>query len=322
MRPVRILLGTLALAALAASSVAGLFVLHKADPAGLAFTVHLPAGHELEGGCDVIFGDKVVGRIDDVAGDAALVRIEPLHAPLLRQHSRFWVQEAPGDDLLCFDTPPDAGAPALPAAEFVALAARPQLSQAEMPPPSPKKLETRPLWLCEVRVVSTLREGEQSVREVARKSAGAVLQQRPDGALLVLAPAWLLAHDGELAAQRARLELAGGALHSLVLLERDHELAVLLAQGSEYDGPAAQPLALPLPPEQELLLAGFDGTAWPASWSGELRFQGVITDGFAALANERLAGFVLPPVGRTMGGRWISAETAAGLLARAQKKLE
>ncbi|MCC6465444.1 MAG: hypothetical protein IT463_08920, partial [Planctomycetes bacterium] len=265
---------------------------------------------------------KVVGRVDDVAGNLATARLEPVHAPLLRQGSRFWVQEAAGDDLLCFDSPPDAGAPALPKASFIAQAARPELAPSEMPLPSPRRLETRPMWLCEVRAVTTLREGQEDVREVSRKSAGAVLQRRTAGELLVLAPAWLLAHDGELVAQRARLELAGGALHSLVLLERDADLAVLLARGTSYDGPVVLPLSESLPPNHDLLLAGFDNTGWPAGWDGELRFQGVISEGFAALAGERLAGFVLPPVGRTMGGQWVSSVNAGPLLAQAGKKLE
>lgn len=323
MRLVYITLGTLLVAALAASVVVGLHFLRSADGNGTRFHVELESTSGLGPDDDLLYGDKVVGRVELVADSEVTARIAAEHAGLLREGSRFWVQRTLGAAFLCFDTPSDAGPVAAQGARFRGLTQRPDPLPSQLPPPLPRRLSSRPAWLCDVRAVITLADGTETVTDQVRKSAAAVVARQADYTL-VLAPSWLLERSGQAVSERARVELAGGENLVATPLVISGPLCVLAVQGSAWRGTPATLWPEALNDGQGLVLADYAGLSWVARHSGgELEFRAGLEGGHVALVDGlNLAGFALPKVGERTGARWVPLNGALTLIETARTKLK
>lgn len=323
MKALRIVTGFALLAALAASVVAGVYVLRAHDGSGLQVVVRFEQPAGLAPDDSVLFGDKVVGRVEATSDNEVTARVAAEYAEFVHEGSRFWKQKNLGGSFLCFDTPPNSGPVAQPGRRFAGSTERPALPDSMLPPPSSRKLAARPAWLCDARVVITLREGEETVRDQARQSAAAVVA-REGANLLVLAPSWLWQRDGETAGERARVELAGGENCTASLVEVTGPLCVLAVQGSVWQGPFAQLWPNALADGQGLVLADFTGTSWTSAHArGGLEFRGRLESGNVALVDGlNLAGFALPTVGERYGARWVPLNGAGTLIDRAVQKLK
>ncbi|MBK9976134.1 MAG: hypothetical protein IPP14_15285 [Planctomycetes bacterium] len=322
MKALRIVTGLALLAALAASVIAGVYVLRASDGSGLQVVVAFaqPAGLAPDDG--VLFGDKVVGRVEAVRDNEVTARVAAEFAEFVHDGSRFWRQKNLGGSFLCFDTPPNSGPAAQSGRRFAGTADRPELPESMLPPPLPRKLSATPAWLCDVRVVITVREGQDTVRDLARHCAAAVVGKEGP-TLLVLAPSWLLQRDGETVSERARVELSGGENCTATLLEVDGPLCVLSVQGSVWQGPMAKLWPMALADGQGLVLVDFAGTSWAAAQAkGTLEFRARLEAGNVALVDGlNLAGFALPTVGERYGARWVPLNGAGSLIDRASLKL-
>lgn len=318
MRLVHIALGALLICLAAGSVVAGVYLLRASEGGGLRVVVAFDDASGLAVDDSVLYGDKLVGRVESIEGGEATARVSAEHSGFLREGSRFWIQSNLGTRFLCFDSPPDAGAAAQPGKRFVGLSARPEPHPSMLPSPVARRMPARPAWLCDVRVVSTFKEGDELVRDVARRSAGIVVYAR-EGSLLVLAPAWLLEAQFELVSRRARVELAGGEVCTAQPAQTGATLCVLLVEGSTWQG---QPAALwpdALADGQGLLLADFEGQAWTARLQGGLEFRGALEAGQVALVDGlNPCGFALPQVGERKGARWEPLTGAGTLIDRAR----
>lgn len=323
MRLVHIAVGLLLVAAMAASVVVGLVLLRSSDGNGLPFVVRFDDAGGLQPDHDVVYGDKVVGRVETVAGGVVTARVAADFAHYLRRDSRFWVQSNLGAKFLCFDSPPESGPAAQPGAEFIGLPGRPAPTPSQLPPPVPRKLASRPAWLCDVRAVVTLADGNETVRDQARKGAGAIVASVGDY-LLVLAPAWLLERSGEAVSERVRVELAGGENLLARPLEVSGGLCVLAVQGSAWRGTPATLWPDALADGQGLVLADHEGMSWAARHSGgQLEFRAALDAGQVAFVDGlNLAGFALPKVGERTGARWVPLNGALTLIETARAKLK
>ena len=322
MRPVHITLGLLFLALAATSAVGGVYLLRAHEGGGLRLVVAIEQPTSLAQGDRVLFGDKLVGRVTSVAGAEVTASIAAEYAAYVRQGSRFWVQANIGANLLCFDSPPDAGAAAGPGSRFSGLAARPEPHPSTLPPPVPRRLAAKPAWLCEVRVVTTVQEGSELVRDEARVSAGAIAGEEA-GVLLVLAPAWLFWDGPGTLSERIRVEFAGGELCTGQMAGRRGDLCLLVVRGSAWQGAAAMLWHEALADGQALMLADFGGKAWVAGLAdGTLEFRGTLKGGYIALVDgTNLAGFALPAVGETRGARWATLAGAEEVIEAARQSL-
>jgi hypothetical protein len=323
MKLFHITIGTLLVALLAASVVVGLYALRASEGNGLQVLVQFDDAQGLQIDSDVLYGDKIVGRVELVSGGNVTARLAAEHASFLRRDSRFWVQQNLGSAYLCFDTPPDSGPMAVQGQSYRGLAQRPDPTEAMLPPPLPRKLGSRPGWLCDLRVVITLRDGADTVHDQARRSAAAVVGSQGDY-LLVLAPSWLFERSGEVVTERARVELAGGENMVANLLEVSGPLCVLSVQGSAWRGSAASLWPDALADGQGLLLSDYQGTGWTAAHKGGgLEFRAALEGGQVALVDGfNLAGYALPKVGERTGARWVPLNGAQTLIDNAREKLK
>lgn len=323
MKLLHITIGTLLVAAMAASVVVGLYALRASEGNGLQVLVTFEDTQGLQPDCDVVYGDKVVGRVEAVMGNDVTARVAAENATFVRGNSRFWVQKNLGESFLCFDTPPEAGTPAESGSRFVGLAQRPDPPPSALPPPTPRKLASKPAWLCDVRVVITLQDGADTVRDQARKGAGAVVGTEGDH-LLVLVPAWLFERSGESVGERARVELAGGENVIATPIEFAGPLCVLAVQGSAWRGTLAPLWPDAMADGQGLVLADYAGVSWSAKHSGgQLEFRAPLDGGHAAFVDGlNLAGFALPKVGERTGARWVPLNGALTLIQAARAKLK
>ncbi|MCL4730958.1 MAG: hypothetical protein KJ044_11055, partial [Planctomycetes bacterium] len=315
MRLVHVTIGALLVCALAAGVVAGLYLLRETDSGGLRVAVRFAENPGLAPDHDVLYGDKVVGRVESARDNEVGARIAADYADLVREGSRFWVQNTLAARFLVFDSPPSAGPPAVQGARFEGLARPPEPPPGALPAPTPRKLASRPAWLCDARAVLTLPDGADTVRDQARHSAAAVAHAE-SGTLLVLAPAWLFENAGAALSARARVELAGGEVASARLVATQGALCVLAVEGSAWRGTVAPLWPHELADGQGLVLADFDGLSWAARHgNGGLEFRAALTGGRVAFVDGlNLAGFALPAVGERTGARWVSLHGALTLL--------
>lgn len=325
MRHARILIGVLVLLLLASGVAAGVWALYEQGGGGLPIEISFADAQGLSTHDQVLYGDRIVGRIDrvDPEGQGVVVHaiIAAEHADLVREGCRFWVESRLGSAILHFDR--SVGAAAQPGRRFDGLPDRPEPDPELTPAPLAKPLKLRPVWLCEVRATLTTRVGAEETLDRTRKGAGAVVHANAQGDLLVLCPAWLLEPAGPVLAQSVRVELIGEGTRVAEVLELRGEHAVLLIQATAYREKAATLWPSELPDRQTVVLTDFDGTSYPAELrAGALEFKGVLEQGNVALVEGiNLAGFALPNVGSRTGARWISLRGAGTTIDRALAKL-
>ncbi len=321
MRALRPVIGALVLLAVFAAVGGGLYLLYENEGGGIAFSVTFREAKNLEPGSNVIYQDQVVGRVVSVSRDGDLTvvgaRLGSTHAAQLREHSRFWVQDPLGKSLLCFDNPLSPGAARGEGSRFKGLESRPEPDR--MPPPRSRLLESKPVWLCELRVSATIGVSAESVRDERRKSAAAVVRSEGERAW-VLAAAWALSFQGELRSQQLFVEFAGGETCTAELLATVGEFVLLHVAHTAWRGAVAPLWPQPLDEGQGVAVVNFKGEYY----SGQLR-GGVIDNagsmegGYLALVDgANVAGFALPAVGDS-GVKWCSAASALVALRAALK---
>jgi hypothetical protein len=276
----------------------GVYLLYQAEGGGVGFYVTLRDAKNLEPGSNLIYQDRSVGRVVSVdkTGELYVInaQLSSEHEELLHAKSRFWVQDPLGKSLLCFDNPREPGAVVGEGARFVGLESRPAPDY--MPPPPPRKLETRPGWLCEVRVTATISLGE-NVKDERRKSAAAVVKR--DDATWVLAPAWVWSYSGEVKARQAFVEFAGGETHTAEVVNVVGAFILLRVEDASWQGKVATLWPDELAQGQGVAAMNTRGEYFAATLKGNtLEGMGEMDGAYIACVDgTKVAGFALPPVG-------------------------
>lgn len=325
----RVLAGLVVVMLLAGAVVGGIFVLHEKTGGGLSIQVRFQQAGGLVEGDDVVYGDRVVGRVvrleQSGGGVLAQLRISTDHGPLVRTGSRFWIDKRLGSSMVMFDSPARAGDPALTGHEFTGLDSRPAPDPETLPPPPTRQLKARPAWLCEVRVNVTVKVGAELTEDRPRKAAGVIVEVLPGGELLVLAPAWVAQRSGELIAVRWRVELIGGETLAAEPVHEDERFLVLRLPQGNWRGSAGELWPEALADQQGLLATDFPGSAVTMVHSmvketGELQFRGELSQGLVTMVDgTRPAGFALPPVGTRFGAQWLPLNGAGYAIMAARK---
>lgn len=328
MRVARVALGAVLLVVVASAALAGVWMLRQAGGGGMAIRVEFSDGKNLAPDDDVIYGDGIVGRVEDVASFngkyLVTARIAADKAALVRRNSRFWIHSRLGSAALLFDTPKAGGAAVETGHTFTGLAEAPEPDPELAPPAAPRKLTARPSWLVELRASLELKAGGDLTETQQRKVTGVVAGVREDSGLLVLAPSWAVEYSGELAAESYRVELIGGATHVAEILVVRLPFVVLHVPATEYKGNAAPFWPDALADQQGLLLTDFEGNAFTAvHTAGEVQLRARTGLGLVALVDgTNVAGFTLPAVGETEGVRWVPLNGAGTAIEEAAAKLK
>jgi hypothetical protein len=312
----RIFIGIVVLLALAGAAGGGVWLLYEHVGGGLPIEIEFAEDRGLAPADPVIYGDRVVGRIERVTrGETGVVvhaRITAEHAVLAREGSRFWVETRLGSAILHFDRVRNAGPVALPGHRYKGLAARPEPDPDLQPAPLSRPLRARPVWMCAVRTTLTTRLGDEQTLERNRKGAGAIVHASAQGDLLILCPAWLIEPAGPLIAQNLRVDLLGEGTRIAQLVYADDELALLFVARTSFREKTAALWPDELADGQGLVLADAGGNAYAAEYRrGGLEFRGSLSEGNLALIDGlNLAGFALPAVGAAIGARWVGLHGA------------
>ena len=321
MRGVRIAVGLVLLVGVSSALLAGVWVLREAGGGGLPFTVSFEDARNLKADDSIIYGDAIVGRVENVDGNVVHARVAAEHANLVQRGSRFWIHSRPAMAILMFDTPTNAGGVIEPGHRFTGLTQRPDPDPQLAPPATPRKLAARPVWLCEVRVTLELAAGADLSETQRRKAAGVVVERLADGTLLVLAPSWVVEYSGDLLSEAHRVELIGGATFAAELVETRVPFAVLAVRDTGYVGALAPLWPDALADAQGLVLTDLEGMAFTVEHrqaAVELRAQ--IAQGYVALIDgANVAGFAVPVVGRSQGATWIPLNGAGTAIQNAKR---
>jgi hypothetical protein len=248
------------------------------------------------------------------------VRIANEHADLVHQGSRFWIQSAPGMAVLMFDTPLQSGGGVEPGHQFKGLPERPEPDPELAPPPTTRRLADRPPWLCELR--ATLELNEEWTDTQRRKTAAVIAGVRENGDLIVLAPSWPVEYSGKLFSERYRIELIGGETWSAEILTTHLPWVVLIARGTNYEGPVAPFWPDELGEGQGLVLTDLGGNAYTAEHANGTVVLPVKTEGglLALIEGFNVAGFTLPAVASDHGVRWQPLNGAGDAINEAKAK--
>lgn len=295
---IRPLIGACVLLAMFGAAGFGVYLLYQAEGGGVGFYVTFRDAKNLEPGSNLIYQDRSVGRVVSVdkTGELYVInaRLSSEHEELLHAKSRFWVQDPLGKSLLCFDNPREPGPVTGEGARFMGLESRPAPDY--MPPLPPRKLEARPVWLCEVRVTATISLGE-NVKDERRKSAAAVVKRDAD--VWVLAPAWVWTYSGEVKARQAFVEFPGGETRTAEVAKEVGAFILLRVEGSAWEGKPATPWIEELAPSQGLAAMNAKGEYFAATLKGAtLEGMGLMEGAYVACVDgTKLAGFALPPAG-------------------------
>lgn len=187
-----------------------------------------------------------------------------------------------------------------------------------------RKLRAPPSWLCEVRVTLDLDDGTEFGMTQRRKGVGAVVEQFANGDLLVLAPSWVAQYSGDLLSETFRVELTGGVNMVAEPAAIRLPFIVLLVRKSDYAGETAALWPEALANEQALVLTDFEGLALTGIHrEGSVEVKARIGQGLVALIDgTKVAGFVIPPVGRNFGATWVPLNGAGIVLDEARAKRE
>lgn len=327
MRTARIVIGAVVLVAVATATLGGVWILRESGGGGLDINVAFDDSENLEVDDDVIYGDKIVGRVERVIDKdgrrLVTARVASEYAGLVHEGSRFWIESQPAMAILMFDSPIDSGPVVEPGHHFEGWAERPPPDPKAAPPSVPRRLSARPVWLCEVRAVLELDAGADLTETQRRKTAGVVAGVRENGDLLVLAPSWVIEYRGELAGERYRVELIGGATYVAEILHERLPFVVLLLHETEYKGSAAPFWPEALADEQGLLLTDFEGTAYTAKHrDDDVELRAKVEQGYVALIEgTNVAGFALPAVGANRGVSWVPLNGVGDAMEEAREKL-
>lgn len=328
MRALRIIAGALVLLLLAGGVAGGVWVLYEHAGGGLPIEVEFADAKGLSGGDSVVYGDRIVGRVESVTrgAEASLVRarIAAEHAEIVRERCRFWIDSRLGAAILNFDRVHNAGPIAQPGQRFEGYTSRPEPDRELRPTPSPRPLRARPAWLCAVRATITTDAGNEQTLERSRKGAGAIISANEYGDLLILCPYWIVEPAGPPIAKTLRVDLLGEGPRIAQLIEIRGEHAVLYVPQTAYRERAAGLWPHELADGQGLVLADAGGTAYTAEFfDGGLDFRaGLQESNIVLIDGLNLAGFALPEVGAATGARWVSLHGALDAIAAALEKIE
>jgi len=323
MRAIRITAGAILLIGLTTAALVGVWYLRQAGGGGLQVTVEFADTKALAADDDIIYGDQIVGRVESVDAGVVTARVAADHASLLRENSRFWIMSRMGASVLIFDTPRDGGAQAQPGRTYSGLPEAPAPDPAFAPPATPRKLNARPSWLCELRANLSLSAGGDLAEVQRRKVTAVIAGVRENGELLVVAPSWAVEYSGTLVGETYRVELNGGASHEAEILATRLPFVVMLVRHTGYKGNAAPFWPDELADNQGLLLVDFEGSAYTVSHkSGEVALRARIEQGFVAfIEGTNVAGFALPNIGAD-GARWLPLHGVGNAMEDARAKLE
>ncbi|MCC6575242.1 MAG: MCE family protein [Planctomycetes bacterium] len=314
----RVAFGFLIFIAFAAAAVGGVYLLYQSEGGGLPFSVSFADARGLEPNARVVYRDQPVGRVVTVRSrdNRAEVecRLSSEHAGLLREGSRFWIQDNIGGAFVCFDTPGGAGANLAAGAKLNGLEKRPEPD--ERIEARPRKLISRPVWLCEARTSATLRESGDLIRDERRKAAAAVVK-RAGRSCDVLAPAWVWeSFKGELVSRSAFVEFAGGETCTARIVGAEGGLILLRVEDTAYSGGVAELWTTPLPEGQTMALVNCEDELWLGDLrAGELKTGATLANASLALVEGvKVCGFALPVVGERIGAKWVGLIRADMLL--------
>ena len=321
MQSFRVLIGALVLLGVLTATLGGVWVLRQTGGGGLAVRINFQDTKNLSADDDVIYGDRIVGRVESVEDSVVYARIAADESGLVHEGSRFWIQSTPGMAILVFDTPMRSGGPAQPDHEFIGLPERPEPDPDLAPLPGTRRLTDRPPWLCELRSTIEL-SSEWNVTQ-RRKTAAVIVTVHDNGDLIVLAPSWAVEYSGTLADERYRIELIGGETWAAEIVTTRLPWVVLIARGTDYVGEPAPFWPDALGEGQVLVLTDFEGNAYTATHSDETTTLEAETDGglLALIEGFNVAGFTLPAVATERGVRWQPLNGAGTAIAEAKLKL-
>lgn len=328
MRVARVALGAVLLVVVASAALSGVWWLRQAGGGGMAIRVEFNDARGLAPDDHVIYGDSVVGRVEDVADfngkTLVTARIAADKAALVRQNSRFWIHSKLGSAILLFDTPKAGGAAVESGHTFKGLAEPPEPDPALAPPAVARRLNARPGWLVEFRATLEIAVGPDLTETQQRKVTGVIAGVRAGGELLVLAPSWPVEYSGELVGERYRVELIGGATHVADILATRLPFVVLRVPDTQYKGGAAPFWPDALADQQGLLLTDFEGNAFTAVHNdGDVQLRARTERGLVALVDgTNVAGFTVPAVGLPEGVFWVGLHGAGTVIEEAAAKLK
>jgi hypothetical protein len=323
MRGLRIAIGAVLLVAVTSAALAGVWYLRQQGGGGLPVTVEFADVEGLSADDDILYGDRIVGRVEDVQGGMVHARVAADHASLVRENCRFWISSHVGSSVLMFDSPKDAGAEVEPGHRFAGLDKPPKPDPAFEPPATPRKLSARPSWLCEVRANIELSAGGDLTEVQRRKVTAVIAGVRENGDIIVLAPSWAVQYSGQLLGETYRVELLGGETLAAELLTTRLPFAVLRCRETAYKGPAAPFWPDELADNQGLLLCDLEGNAYAAMHTGgQVALRAGLAHGFVAfIEGTNVAGFCLPAIGRNEGVEWVPLHGAGSAIEEARSKL-
>ncbi|MCF6227809.1 MAG: hypothetical protein L3J82_03955 [Planctomycetes bacterium] len=310
MRSKRIAIGLLIVAAFTILAGAGVLVLRESLSGGVRFSVVFQDTHSLEIDDDVIYGDRVVGRITDIQGNTVHAVVESERSELVHSGSRFWIVSNIAA-FLQFDTPAYSGDPIQTGQKFIGFETRPEPDPESLPPQQARPLPKIPAWLCEVRSsIKTVSEGQEFL-SLKRKSAAAIVDITDDGHAIVLAPSWVHDVSGEVSDATFLVEMQGDETRLAELIETGNGLSRFLVRNAGYKSSTAELYADTLPKMQVLVLTDHEGSSYRVKFRNngvDLRLTPkpsllALVDGF------KLAGFATPVHGGRYGAKWVGLDS-------------
>ncbi|MDC1141978.1 hypothetical protein OAU50_02715 [Planctomycetota bacterium] len=311
MRSRRIAIGLLLVGVFVFLAGAGIVVLRESLGGGVRFTVTFQDTQSLEVDDDLVYGDKIVGRVTDIKGNVVHAVIEADKSDLIHEDSRFWIVSNVAA-LLQFDTPARSGDVIQNAHKFTGFESRPEPDPDSLPPQQARPLTAIPTWLCEIRATFKTEDEAEVMLSIKRKATAAVVQVTNEGHAIVLAPSWI--HDVAGAIDSTYLiELQGDETRLAELLDTDGKLSRFVVYDAGYSGSVANLFTDTLPDTQTLLLTNHDGSSYKVKFkSNEVDLRLVPEVGLLALVDGfKVAGFATPLRGHRYGAKWIGLESGS-----------
>ena len=293
-------IGAALLLLLAGAAIAGIWWLRGVEGGGVPFVVQFEEAGDLETRSNVLYGDRIVGRVLRIDDFGEHVEVHAVlaseHAGLLRKNSAFWVQDPVGAAFLQFSNPLGKSEPAGSGYRYMGLEERPE-PEVSQPRDNRIRIADAPGWLVDVEVVITARIDAERAQQTERFAAGAVVERRQGGSLLVLAPSWLVEiEEGAQAGAEVFVLFRGGERRRGVLKASTPGLCVIWVEASGYDGGSARFLSAEPAIGEAVLAVDFRGEGFETTYSEVgIKAQSVSKDGAALLDIKRfLRGFVAP----------------------------
>lgn len=312
MRSKRITIGLLLVVTFVVLAGAGVVVLRESFGGGLQFSVTFKDTHSLEVDDDVIYGDKIVGRVTGVKGDTVYAVVETDKANLVHEGSRFWIVSNIVA-FLQFDTPAHSGTPVSRGHSFDGFETRPDPDPDSLPPQQLHQLPAIPAWLCEVRATIKTVADDEAFLSIKRKSTAAVLELTDEGHAIVIAPSWIHEVSGDIKEATFLVELQSDETRLAELIETNGKLSRFMVRDAGYKGPTAKLYTKPLPDKQTLVLTNHDGGSYKVKFiNGQVDLRLTPKPGLLALVDGySLAGFATPVRGERYGVLWVSVKSVS-----------